>query len=213
MMFAMRSLALLTFTAALVVAAVTTTGADNRAFLGRWNLTGTGTDGNAVYWLELKEEDGQLSGTFLNRGGSPVKLASVEVKGDELVFTTAAPEGRTGQTFRAKRKGAGLEGSTTTGERTIAFIGAHPPSWPAANANATHTYGKPVELFDGKSLDTWNLQMANRPSGWSIVDGAMTNEAKANNLVSKQTFKDFKIQAEYRIEIRQQQRHLPAGPV
>ena len=28
----------------------------------------------------------------------------------------------------------------------------------------------------------------------------MTNEAKANNLVSKQTFKDFKIQAEYRIE-------------
>jgi hypothetical protein len=57
-----------------------------------------------------------------------------------------------------------------------------------------------VELFDGKSLDTWNLQMANRPSGWSIVDGAMTNEAKANNLVSKQTFKDFKINAEYKIE-------------
>ena len=137
---------------------------------------------------------------FLNRGGSPVKLASVEVKDDELVFTTAAPEGRPGQTFRVKRKGAGLEGSTTAGERTLEFTGARPPSWPAANANATHTYGKPVELFDGKSLDTWNLQIANRPSGWSIVDGAMTNEAKANNLVSKQTFKDFKIQAEYRIE-------------
>ena len=99
-----------------------------------------------------------------------------------------------------KRKGAGLEGSTTAGERTLEFTGARPPSWPAANANATHTYGKPVELFDGKSLDTWNLQIADRPSGWSIVDGAMTNEAKANNLVSKQTFKDFKIQAEYRIE-------------
>ena len=212
MMFAMRSLALLTLTAALVGAAVTTTGADNRAFLGRWNLTGTGTDSNAVFWLELKEENGQLSGTFLNRGGSPVKLASVEVKGDDLVFTTVAPEGRPGQTFRAKRKGAGLEGSTTTGEQTLAFAGARPPSWPAANANATHSYGKPVELFDGKSLDTWNLQIPNRPSGWSIVDGAMTNEAKANNLVSKQTFKDFKIQADTH-RIRQQQRHLPAGPV
>jgi len=200
MMVTMRTLASLAFTAALVAAAVSTTGADHKAFLGRWNLTGTGTDSNAIYWLEIKEENGQLTGMFLNRGGSPVKLASVEVKDDELVITTAAPEGRPGQTFRVKSKGDRLEGSTTVGERTLEFTGARPPSWPAANANATHTYGKPVELFDGKSLDTWNLQVADRPSGWTIVDGAMTNEAKANNLVSKQTFKDFKIQAEYRIE-------------
>ena len=81
MMFTMRNLASLAFTAALVAAAVTTTGADHKAFLGRWNLTGTGTDSNAIYWLELKEENGQLSGMFLNRGGSPVKLASVEGQG------------------------------------------------------------------------------------------------------------------------------------
>jgi len=200
MMIAMRRLAFLAFTVAIVVAAAITTRADQKAFLGRWNLTGTGTDRDAIYWLELKEENGQLSGMFLNRGGSPVKLASVEVKDDELVFTTAAPEGRPGQTFHAKRKGAGLEGSTTAGERTLAFTGARPPSWPPANANAAHTYGKPVELFDGKSLDTWGVQVASKPSGWSVVDGAMTNEKGANNLVSKQTFKDFKIQAEYRIE-------------
>jgi hypothetical protein len=196
----MRRLASLALTASLIVATGTITGADPQAFVGRWNLTGTGADSGAVYWLELKDAGGALSGMFLNRGGSPVKLASVEVKGDELVFTTTAPEGRTGQTFRATRKGDRLEGTTTAGERTIAFTGVRPPAWPAANANGTHTYGKPVELFDGKSLDTWNLQMANRPSGWSIVDGAMTNEAKANNLVSKQTFTDFKIDAEYRIE-------------
>ena len=150
MMSAMRQLAFLAFTAALAVAAVTTTRADHKEFLGRWNLSGTGTDSAAIYWLELKEENGQLAGMFLNRGGSPVKLASVEVKDDELVFTTVAPEGRPGQTFRAKRKGDRLEGSTTAGEQTIAFTGVRPPSWPAANANATHTYGKPVELFDGK---------------------------------------------------------------
>jgi hypothetical protein len=199
MISAMHRLAF-ALTAALAAAAVITARADDKAFLGRWNLTGTGADSNAVYWLELKDEGGQLSGMFLNRGGSPVKLASVKVEGDELVFTTAAPEGRTGQTFRAKRKGDGLEGSTTTDNRTIAFTGARPPKWPAANADGKHTYGTPVELFDGKTLDTWNLQIANRPSGWSIVDGAMTNEKGANNLVSKQTFKDFKIQAEYKIE-------------
>jgi hypothetical protein len=196
----MRTLAALAVSAALFAAAAVTMHADQQAFLGRWNLTGTGADSNAVYWLELKAEGGTLSGMFLNRGGSPVKLAAVEVKGDELIFTTAAPEGRTGQTFRAKRKGAGLEGSTVAGERTITFTGARPPAWKPASANGAHTYGQPVELFDGKGLDTWNLQMANRPSGWTVVDGAMTNEAKANNLVSKQTFKDFKIQAEYKIE-------------
>jgi hypothetical protein len=200
MMSAMSRLALFAFVAALVGAAVTTAGADQKAFLGRWNLTPTGPDSSGVYWLELKEENGQLSGMFLNRGGSPVKLASVEVKGDELVFTTAAPEGRPGQTFRATRKGNGLEGTTTVRDKTIAFTGVHPPAWPAANANGTHSYGKPVELFDGKSLDTWGVQEAGKPMGWTVVDGAMTNEKGANNLVSKQTFKDFKIQAEYKIE-------------
>jgi hypothetical protein len=200
MMSAMQRLAL-ALTAALAVAAVFTARADDKAFLGRWNLTGTGADSNAVYWLEVKDEGGQLSGMFLNRGGSPVKLASVKAEGEELVFTTAAPEGKTGQTFRAKRKGDGLEGSTATADgKTIAFTGARPPTWPAANADGKHTYGKPVELFDGKSLDTWGVQEASKPMGWTVVDGAMTNEKGANNLVSKQTFKDFKIQAEYKIE-------------
>jgi hypothetical protein len=201
MMSAMRRLASLAFTAALVVAAATLIHADNKAFLGRWNLTGTGADSGNVYWLEVTEEGGQLSGMFLNRGGSPVKLASIKVEGDELVFTTAPPaEGRPGQTFKAKVKGAGLEGSTTQGDKTVAFTGARPPKWPAANADGKHAYGKPVELFDGKTLDTWGVQIAGKPMGWSVVDGAMTNEKGANNLVSKQTFKDFKINAEYKIE-------------
>ena len=55
-------------------------------------------------------------------------------------------------TARTQRSIDGLEGSTTAGERTIAFTGARPPKWPAANADGKHTYGKAVDLFDGK---TW----------------------------------------------------------
>ena len=96
----MRRLASLAFSAALLAAAVTPAGADQKAFLGRWNLSGTGADSGAVYWLEVTEEAGQLSGMFLNRGGSPVKLASIAVEGNVLVFSTAPPaEGRPGQTF------------------------------------------------------------------------------------------------------------------
>jgi len=70
----------------------------------------------------------------------------------------------------------------------------------AADANAPHTFGRPVELFDGKSMDGWDVEDKSKPSGWSAVDGAMTNTPHANNLVSKQKFQDFKIHAEYKLE-------------
>ena len=79
---------LLTIVAAVVLVAVLlpAAAAQNQGFLGRWNLTGTGEVVNRVYWLEVSEGGGQLSGMFLNRSGSPVKLASVAVQGRELVF-------------------------------------------------------------------------------------------------------------------------------
>jgi hypothetical protein len=54
-------------------------------------------------------------------------------------------------------------------------------------------------LFDGKSLDAWGVQIADRAIMWSVVDDAMTNEPKANNLVLKEKFKDFRLDAEYKV--------------
>jgi hypothetical protein len=197
MMSAMRLRLTLTLAALLCAAAAIPLRADNKAFLGRWNLTGTGADSSAIFWLELKDENGQLSGRFLNRGGSPVKLAAVEVKGDELVFTTAGSGNNPGQTHTAKLVDGKLTGHVTVRDKTINWVGVRPPTWPPSNANGAHTFGKPVDL---STLDAWGLQRADRPSGWSMVDGAMTNEKGANNLVSKEKFKDFRIQAEYKIE-------------
>ena len=75
-----------------------------------------------------------------------------------------------------------------------------PPTWPPSDANAKHTFGKPVALIDGQTLDAWGMQRPDRPSGLVVVDGAMTNEKGANNLVSKQTFKDFRVEAEYKLD-------------
>jgi hypothetical protein len=54
-----------------IVSAIVSTGAQQNPFLGRWNLTGTGEHATYVYWLDIKEDAGQLTGMFLNRGGSP----------------------------------------------------------------------------------------------------------------------------------------------
>jgi len=187
--------------AAIVLAgAVVAMSAQQNPFLGRWNLTGTGASSANVYWLEIKDDGGQLTGMFLNRGGSPVKLATVKVENGELVFQTTAPARGSATEGRARAQGGKLAGTLKTGERTVEFAGDRPPKWPAADANATHKLGTPVELFNGTSMDAWDVQDKTKPSGWSVVDGAMTNTPPANNLVSKQKFQDYKIHAEYKLE-------------
>ena len=131
---------------------------------------------------------------FLNRGGSPVPAEGAKISGDELTFMV----GGTGQnrptvTLRA----AGNKLTGTVGQVKVA--GERPPTWGACDANGSHAFGKPVTLFDGKSLDAWGVQMKDRPIGWSIEDGVMTNQPKANNLVSKEKFRDFRLDAEYKL--------------
>ncbi len=187
--------------AAAVLAAVAATNArQQNQYLGRWNLTGTGENSNYVYWLELKDEGGQLTGMFLNRGGSPVKLGTVKVDNGELMF--AMPPGRDNAPspeYHAKLQGEKLVGSVQLPNRKVDFVGVRPPKWPNADANAPHKFGKSVELFDGKSMDSWDVQDKSKPMGWTVEDGVMTNKPPANNLVSKQKFQDFKIHAEYKL--------------
>ncbi len=193
---------LLTIVAAVVLVAVLlpAAAAQNQGFLGRWNLTGTGEDANRVYWLEVSEGGGQLSGMFLNRSGSPVKLASVAVQGKELVFQLPVGTNKQpGAEFRATLDGGKLVGTTKAADRTINFVGVRPPKWPPSNANAKHAYGKPVDLFDGKSWEAFDTQPGTYPITWAIEDGILTNAPPTRNLVSKQKFTNFRLQAEYKL--------------
>ncbi|MEN3338887.1 MAG: hypothetical protein V7647_2563, partial [Acidobacteriota bacterium] len=185
--------------AAFAILSLTIAAAEKNPYLGRWNITPAG-ENPGVYWLEVKDDAGQLTGMFLNRGGSPVKLPSIKVENGELVWQTAAPaRGGAAPEFRARALGDKLTGSVKMATRTVEFTGARPPKWGSYDANATHKLGTPVELFNGTSMDTWDVQDKTKPMGWSVVEGAMTNSPPSNNLVSKQKFQDFKIHAEYKV--------------
>ena len=200
-------------------------------FLGAWNITGTGQDSAIIMWLEVKEDAGQLKAMFLNRVGNPAPLAIVFLDKDELVFRGGSVERPSGPEYRAKIEngklamrytvtqggGRGRGGNVDPNapppppptERVVSLVGVRPPAWPAVDANAKHTYGKPVVLFDNKSLEMWDVQFPNRAIGWRIEDGAMTNawvapEAGArrpagNNLVSKEKFLNHRLEAEYKL--------------
>jgi hypothetical protein len=195
----MRFQRVLLFALAAAVMATTTaavrTHAQSNPFLGNWNITGDPPNTANIYWLQVKEEGGTVSALFLNRGGSPVPAKDVKIANGELTFTVAGNNPKNVVTL--KESGGKLTG--TVGENAIKVTGERPPTWGPCDANASHTFGKPVVLFDGKSVDAWTPQNKDKALMWSVADGVMTNEPHGNNLVSKETFKDFKIEAEYKL--------------
>jgi hypothetical protein len=175
--------------------------AQQNPYLGRWNITPTGDNPTGVYWLEVKQDGGKLSGMLLNRGGHPLPLPVIKVENGELIFQPDGGQRGPGPEFHLRAQGDKLTGNVKLADRTVELAGARPPKWGNYNANAPHKFGKPVDLFDGKSMDAWDVQNKTRPMKWAIEDGAMTNQPPgANNLVSKQKFQDFKIQAEYKLD-------------
>lgn len=196
----MRMITAFSAAALIIVATLATGRAQTQGFLGRWNLTGTGEDANRVYWLEVSDKAGALSGMFLNRGGSPVPLASVAVQNGELVFQLAPGSNKQpGAEFRAKLEGGKLVGTTKADNRVINFVGVRPPTWPKSDANAKHTYGTPVDLFDGKTMNGFDTQPSNYPVTWTVEDGVLVNAPPTRNLISKQKFMNFRLQAEYKL--------------
>jgi hypothetical protein len=103
-----------------------------------------------VYWLEVKDDGGKPTCMFLNRGGSPVAAEDVKLSGNELSFMV----GGTGQnrpTVTLRAAGNRVTGTVAPSRSP----GERPPTWGACDANGKHSFGKPVVLFDGKSLDAW----------------------------------------------------------
>ena len=178
--------------ALIVSAAIAPAGAQNNPFLGAWNLTSDAPE-HFVYWLDVKDEGGKLSAMFLNRGGHAVPVNDVKIDNGTLSFVFPS-----GQKPVVTLRASNGQLSGTVGEK-IKVTGVRPPQWGACDANAKHSLGKPVALFDGKALDAWDVQHKDRPMGWNVEDGAMTNNPKANNLISKEKFRDFILDAEYKV--------------
>ena len=185
------------FLLALVVSAVGVAAQDN-AFLGKWNITGDPPNEGHVYWLDIKNDGGALSAMFLNRGGSPVPATDVKMANGELSFTLPGPGAAT-TSIVLRAAGGKLTGTVGAADNSVKVTGVRPPQWAACDANASHTFGKPVALFDGTSMTPWGVQFKDKPSNWAIEDGTMTNTPPANNLVSTERFKDFKLEAEYKL--------------
>jgi hypothetical protein len=180
--------------------------AQSGPFVGKWDITATAAKDKYPLWLEVKEEGGQLAGYFQDRGGAVHKLPEIAIDGNELVFSTGAPAAEPGKpvppkpVHRAKVEKGTLLGTLTRGAETVKWVGVRPPKWGPADANATHRYGEPVVLFNGKDLAGFTFQFPGTDPGWVVKDGILTNDKAGNNIISERQFKDFSVSMEYKLE-------------
>ncbi|MBT6494714.1 MAG: DUF1080 domain-containing protein, partial [Planctomycetaceae bacterium] len=61
--------------------------------------------------------------------------------------------------------------------------------------------GKPISLFDGKTLDGWTKQDGSPVTdGWTVADGTIHQESRGGNIFYEQQVGDFELSFEWKIE-------------
>jgi hypothetical protein len=173
------------------------------AFLGRWDITATGTKSGLPRncWLELKRDGGALKGRFNAGGGAVFDLPQVMIEKGELGFQypQGKPPNQIQQVWQAKMKDGRLVGIALVNGQTLSWTGERGPVWPATPP--TRKPGKPIDLFNGKNVSGWLCQDPRRPMGWFVKGGILMNEGKqACNIYTQQKFNDFKLEVEFNVD-------------
>ena len=114
--------------------------AQSNPFAGAWNITPE-APATGVYWLEVKDEGGKPAVMFLNRGGSPVAAAGRQAERRRAVVHGRRHRAEPSDGHASRRRATSSRG--TVGQTKV--TGERPPTWGACDANAKHTFGKPVD--------------------------------------------------------------------
>ena len=167
-----------------------------KALEGRWDVTILRDGKELPSWLEVRHSGNHtLVGRFVAPSGSARPIA--EVKFDEGKFTFSIPpqweKGDTYLEFEGQMDGDKLKG-------TILFTEGKTYDWVASRAPALHhdmnpKWGKPVKLLNGKDLAGWHATGVNQ---WVVEDGVLKSAKPGSNLVTDNTFMDFKLHIEFR---------------
>jgi 3-keto-disaccharide hydrolase len=169
-------------------------------YVGRWNIRITdATDTFVSAGIRIDKTDNGLSGGLVWRSGSYAPVKSVQVKDGMLRMVREETAGRQ-DVLEARLEGATLKGQfTNPAGRVYHFEGRRAPLLMSKKAPV---WGKPVVMFDGKTLNLWHQRDPKAKNGWAVVDGDLAVvEPKGNSdLASDAAFQDMKLHLEFNVE-------------
>ncbi len=193
---------LLISTTALPVAAATGEPAaqqaqDQKGLIGRWDITVDENGKPAPSWLEVKLSGNRtLVGYFVGTSGSARPVAKVNFNNGKFSFTIPPQWEGGNQDFviEGELAGEGIQGTITTSEgKKFSYKGVKAPY---LKRTAAPSWGKPINLFNGKDLSGWKAVGA--ANQWEVRNGILTSPKSGANLISEQEFTDFKLTVEFR---------------
>jgi hypothetical protein len=173
-----------------------TPAASVKPFLGRWDLTLKAPDREWPSWIEIKQQNGQLSAQFVSRWGNARPLPKIEIRGTNITFVSPKEEEdrKEDMVFQGSLSGKTLTGTTTGQDGTPwTWTGVHAPALDKAHAPK---WGKPIQLFNGKDLTGWKMSQPGPPI-WTVQDGNLVSPGNGPEIISDVPVQDFKLHIEF----------------
>lgn len=166
-----------------------------KPFLGRWDLTLKAPDHEFPSWIEIQQQNGQLSAQFVGRWGNARPLPKIEISGTHISFVSPKEEEdrKDDMAFEGEFNGKMLSGTTTGQDGT-------PWTWtgvraPAMDKASTPKWEKSIQLFNGKDLTGW--RMSGPGPEWTVQDGNLVSPGNGPELISGIGVQDFKLHIEF----------------
>jgi hypothetical protein len=180
--------------------------AQNKPFLGRWDLTITPQTGTAYPgWMELTEKDGKLEGRYQPRGGAWRPFVSIKVDNGHLIGVTQGAGRGPEVSWDMTASGDKVTGVEKRGEAAGPSIaGVHAPD---LKKPMPKNWGAPVALFNGKDLSGWEPIGNVQNNKWVARNGELVNDNPppaegqqrgpgAANIKTTGKYQDFKLHIE-----------------
>lgn len=162
---------------------------------GRWDITINMAGKQVPSWLEVRHSGlNTLVGAFVGTGGSARPVSKVNFSEGKISFSIP-PQWEEGSDLSLEGT---FKGGSLTG--TMIFPNGKNYSWSAVRAPSLLRtmepgWGKSITLFDGNSLKGWHAQGENQ---WKAENGIMRSPKSGSNLLTDESFTDFKLHIEFR---------------
>lgn len=164
---------------------------------GKWDLTVQTPDGERPSWLEIKTSGiAALTGRYVGAEGSARPISKINYSEDTGTYRFSIPpqwvRSDSNLEVEFSLENDKLVGELTTpNSKTLEWTGVRAPK---LKPDKQIEWGEPINLLD-ENLSKWNIPENNQ---YSMDNGVLKNEGKGGNLITKETFSDFKLHVEFR---------------
>lgn len=169
---------------------------DSSSILGRWDITINISGHQVPSWLAItRSGTHHFIGEYVGVGGSARPISKINFSNGKMNFTIPPQWEKEDNDLLFE---AILQGDSLSG--TMIAANGNSYNWTAVRApslrrNALPIWGNPISLFNSKDLKGWHTAGQNQ---WIVEGGILRSPHSGSNLITDETFTDFKLHVEFR---------------